>query len=134
MGIQTLDGALDYQRKLIPLVAPPPPFDPLAEPKRTGSSFFPASSVLHPASSNDPARAKKTKEVAVLVVKNFPILNAGDTARSQQVEQDRMRQQRRTWNKIVPIFNLKTEVQKCRSANLEIATWKFRLSDWAVWA
>jgi hypothetical protein len=75
-----LDGALDYQLKLIPLVAPPPPFDPLAEPKRTGSSFFPASSVLHPASSNDPARAKKTKEVALLVVKNFPILNAGDTA------------------------------------------------------
>src|ERR1700737_1865275 len=59
-----LDGALDYQLKLIPLVAPPPPFDPLAEPKRTGSSFFSASSVLHPASSNA-TRAKTTEEETV---------------------------------------------------------------------
>ena len=30
-------------------------------------------------------------------------------ARSRQVEQDRMRQQRRTWNKIIPIYPEKLE-------------------------
>jgi hypothetical protein len=69
-----------YQLKLIPLVAPPPPFDPLAEPKRTGSSFFPASSALHAASSNDAARAKTTEDETVVLVEDFPILNPGDTA------------------------------------------------------
>jgi hypothetical protein len=71
---------LDYQLKLIPLVAPPAPFDPLAEPKRTGSSFFPASSALQAASINDAASAKTTEDETVAVVENFPILNAGDTA------------------------------------------------------
>jgi hypothetical protein len=66
---------LDHQLKLIPLVAPPPPFDPLAEPKRTGSSFFFASSALHVASINDATRAKTTEEQAVRVIENFPILN-----------------------------------------------------------
>jgi hypothetical protein len=64
----------------MPLVAPPPPFDPLAEPKKTGSPFFRVSSALHAASINDAARAKTTEDKTIVLVEDFPILNAGDTA------------------------------------------------------
>ena len=36
--------------------------------------------MLHPASSNDAARAKTTEEETVPVIENFPMLNPGNTA------------------------------------------------------
>ena len=48
----------DYQRKLIPLLTPPPPLPPPAPPNKTGSSLFAVSVAAHAPSNNDAARTK----------------------------------------------------------------------------
>jgi hypothetical protein len=55
---QAYSNRNDYQLKLIPLVAPPPPLAPPAVPKKTGSSFLPVSVAAHAPSNNDAARTK----------------------------------------------------------------------------
>jgi hypothetical protein len=70
-----------YQLKLIPLVAPPPPLEPLAVPKITGSSRVPLSVAAQAPSSSDVARTKTAAGKADRAADKCAIVTVVDTPR-----------------------------------------------------